>query len=365
MKTLPALATLPREGPSVRPRVLAYEQALAAANISLDFRPFLTSRGFQGFYSTHPVAKARKVFVSLLGFLRRRRDIKRAVQAGGVLVHRELAPRGNPAMLARLRRAGTRLLYDLDDAIYLAPREFVPCDEVSRKRMTRLKDPAEIDLILAQADLVLAGNETLAEHAGEFCDDVRVQPTPVDTDLYRPRPRPERARPLVGWIGSPTAAYCILDIAPALARVAVEAPFDLMVVGAGEPVHVTGVEVTNLDWSLDTEAELFSSLDVGLYPIPDNPWTRGKCGMKALQYQASFVPAVVSPVGVNAEIIEHGRTGFLAGGDDDWVEGLLAYLTNPDLRDAHATAARQSVQAHWSLEALTPGFVAACTEVLS
>ncbi len=212
---------------------------------------------------------------------------------------------------------------------------------------------------------MLAGNETIADHASGFCDDVRVQPTPVDTDLYRPRGRPERKRPLVGWIGSPTAAYCIRDIAPALTRAAREAPFDLLVVGAGEEVAVEGVEVESVAWSLATEAELFSSLDVGLYPIPDNPWTRGKCGMKALQYQASGVPAVVSPVGVNERIVADGETGFFARSDADWTDALLRYLREPELRDAHARAGREAVVARWSLAALTPGFVAACEEVLA
>ncbi len=142
MKTLPALATLPREGPSVRPRVLAFDPALRDAGIALDFRPFLTSRGFRGFYSTHPLARVRKVCFSLFGLLRRRWDLDRAVAAGAVLVHREFAPRGNPAALRRLGRAGTRIVYDLDDAIYLSPREFVKTGETSRKRMTRWKDPA-------------------------------------------------------------------------------------------------------------------------------------------------------------------------------------------------------------------------------
>jgi glycosyltransferase involved in cell wall biosynthesis len=347
--------------------VLAYEPALRAAGISLDFRPFLTSRGFTGFYSTHPAARARKVMVSLLGLWRRRGDLTRAVRAGAVLVHREFAPRGNPAALRRLERAGTRVLYDLDDAIYLSPREFVQSGETSRRRMTRLKDPAEIDLILSRAEIVLAGNETIAEHAARFCADVRVQPTPVDTELFRPREgpeRPKRSRPLVGWIGSPTAAYCLRDIAPALARAAREVPFDLLVVGAGEPVPVDGVEVRSVDWTLDAEAELFSSLDVGLYPLPDNPWTRGKCGMKALQYQASGVPAVVSPVGVNRKIVTDGETGLFAATDEEWTDRLLAYLRDPDLGARHARAGRESVVRNWSLAALTPGFVAACQAVL-
>jgi glycosyltransferase involved in cell wall biosynthesis len=363
--SLIALATLPREGPSVRPRVLAYEGALSAAGIDLDFRPFLTSRGFRGFYSTNPVARGRKVILSALGFLRRRRDLADAAGAPGILVHREIVPVGNPRALARLAAAETRILYDLDDAIYLAPRDFVAEGEVSRRRMTRLKDPREVDGLLAAAAIVLAGNETLAEHAREFCDDVRVQPTPVDTAIYRPRPREPRERPLVGWIGSPTAAYCIRDIAPALSRAAREVPFDLLVVGAGEPVVVDGVRVIDTPWTLEREAELFSSLDVGLYPIPDNEWTRGKCGMKALQYQASGVPPIVSPVGVNRRIVDPGRTGFFAENEDEWTARLIEYLGAPGLRAVHAEAGLQSVTRTWSQEALTPSFVAAVRDILA
>ena len=86
--------------------------------------------------------------------------------------------------------------------------------------------------------------------------------------------------------------------------------------------------------------------------------------MKALQYQASGVPAVVSPVGVNCKIVEHARTGFLAGSIDEWIDCLLAYLRDPDLRDDHARAARGSVLASWYLNALSPGFVSACADVL-
>jgi glycosyltransferase involved in cell wall biosynthesis len=186
----------------------------------------------------------------------------------------------------------------------------------------------------------------------------------VDTDVFRPRPRPARERPLVGWIGSPTAAYCLKAIVPALARVATEAPFDLLVAGAGERIDVPGVRVIEVAWSISSESELFASLDVGLYPLPDNPWTRGKCGMKAIQYLSCGVAAVVSPVGVNARIVDDGRTGALARTDDEWAARLLGYLRDPALRAAHGAAGRAAVEASWSLRTHTPAFVAAVSEVL-
>jgi glycosyltransferase involved in cell wall biosynthesis len=219
--------------------------------------------------------------------------------------------------------------------------------------------------MIRAADLVLAGNETIAEHASGMNGDVRIQPTPVDTEQFRPRTRPERSRPLVGWVGSPTAAYCLKEIAPALTRAAKEVPFDLLVVGAGEEIEVPGVRVLGKDWSLEDEPFDFSSLDVGLYPLPDNEWTRGKCGMKALQYMASGVPAVVSPVGVNVKIVRDGTTGLLARTPEEWTESLLTYLRDPDLRDRHATAGRAAAEERWSLAALTGSFVEAMKDLVS
>ena len=160
-------------------------------------------------------------------------------------------------------------------------------------------------------------------------------PTPVDADTFQPGPREKRDLPLVGWIGSPTATYCLRAIAAPLAAAARRSPFRLLVVGASSRVDVPGVEVIHRDWALDREAADYASLDVGLYPLPDNPWTRGKCGYKALLYAASGVPCVASPVGVNASVVRDGETGFHAadeGGRMSLVPrtALIIGLARPD-----------------------------------
>jgi len=365
MRRLTAFSTLPREGPSVRPRVLAHGPALREAGIDLVLLPFLTSRAFRGFYSRRGADRARKVLATAMGYVRRASHLRAAARSDGVLVHREIVPRGNRRVIAKLKRAGVRYAYDLDDAIYLAPRDYVAEGELSRRRMAGFKDPAEVNDLIAGAALVLAGNETIAEHASTLCDDVRIQPTPVDTDLFHPRARSERSRPLVGWIGSPTAAYCLRDIAPSLTRAAVEIPFDLLVIGAGEAIGIDGVRVLTKDWVLNEEPFDYASLDVGLYPLPDNDWTRGKCGMKALLYMASGAATVLSPVGVNEKIVSDGKTGLFATTEGEWTESLLTYLRDPDLRDRHAATARETVEKRWSLAALTGPFTDAMREIVS
>jgi glycosyltransferase involved in cell wall biosynthesis len=349
----------------VRPRVLACGPHLLARKIRLDFRPFLTSEGFRGFYAPDLSARARRAALSLLGGVRRAATLLGDARADAVLVHREIMPRGNRLCLAALRRRGLRYLYDLDDALWLAPRDFVADGELSRRRMTLVKDPGETDALLAGAAVVLAGNKTIAAHAAELNPAVRRMPTVVDTRVFRPRPRPARSRPLVGWIGSPTATYCLRAIAPSLSRAAERTPFDLLVVGAGEEVEVPGVRVESRTWSLAEEPALFASLDVGLYPLPDNPWTRGKCGMKAIQYLSSGVAAVVSPVGVNTAIVEDGRTGFFATGPGEWTDRLVRCLADPALREEHGARGRAVVESDWSLAAWGPRFADAVEEVLA
>jgi glycosyltransferase involved in cell wall biosynthesis len=362
VKTLLALSTLPREGPSVRPRVLAYEPALLSRGIRLEFRPFFGSAAFRGFYDTGAPAAARRLCRGLLAYARRITALNAA--ADGVLVHREIVPRGNRFFLGKLRRRGLRVAYDLDDAIWLSPRDYVDRTEPSHRRMTRVKDPGETDFLLSAVDLVLAGNDRIAARARERNANVRVVPTVVDTESFVPREQPCRERPVVGWIGSPTATYCLKAILPALGRAARRAPFTLLVAGAGEEIKVEGVRVVTAPWSVESEAALFASLDVGLYPLPDNEWTRGKCGMKAIQYLACGVPVVASPIGVNPAIVTDGWSGFLARDAGEWEERLVRYLGNPALRVEHGARGRERIERDYSLRAWAPRFADVVEEVL-
>jgi glycosyltransferase involved in cell wall biosynthesis len=153
-------------------------------------------------------------------------------------------------------------------------------------------------------------------------------------------------------------------VAPALAAAAREAPFRLLVVGASGPVEVPGVEVIRRPWALEREVADYAGLAVGLYPLPDNPWTRGKCGYKALLYQACGVPCLASPVGVNAEIVRDGVTGFHARDDAEWTRRLVELLRDPVLRARMGAAGRALVEERWSLRAVAPRMVEALREAI-
>lgn len=355
------LSTLPREGPSARPRLYAYEAHLRRRGIEPVYAPLLSSRAARRFYALGPAARTARVASAATGALGR---LARLLSAGGfdvVVVHRDLLPRGNALALRLLERAKVPWVYDFDDAIYLSPRDFVGEGEASRERMSASKDPSEIEAIVAGARIVLAGNETIAAWARARCADVRIQPTPVDTDVLHPplRPASPDAPGVVGWIGSPTAAYCIRSLRAALGRLGHRRRYELHVIGAGEPVEVPGVRCVERPWNLEDEAEEYRALQVGLYPLPDNEWTRGKCGYKALAYMASGVVPVVSPVAVNAEIVEHGVRGFHARTDDEWVEHTDRLLGDPELRASMSVRGRAFVEEKFSVRALQEPFAAA------
>jgi glycosyltransferase involved in cell wall biosynthesis len=343
-----------------------YEHAtrLAAHGFACRVEPFFLDRDFEGFYDLGGRDRLRKVRAGAAGLLRRVRQLAGAGRFDLVVVHREIVPRGNRVALRRLRRSGCPVLYDLDDAIWLSPRDHVADGDSSRRRMVRFKDPSEVDGLIRGADRVAAGSPDLVRHARELGAPVDLVPTPVDVERIRPAPRPRRERPLVGWVGSPTAAYCLRAIVPALEEIAGRVPFDLVVVGAGEEIAVRGIRVRTEDWSLDGEAALLASLDVGLYPLPDNPWTRGKCGYKALQYFAAGAAAVVSPVGVNAELAGGGERALPASSLEEWAAALERLLGDAELRSTLAGRARAHVEERYSYEAVTPRLAAAMRGVV-
>ncbi len=355
------LSTLPREGPSARPRLYAYEVHLRAAGIEPVFAPLLSSRAAQRFYDAGTGARARRLARAAAGAVARLTKLLRAGRFDVVVVHRDLLPRGNALALRVLQRSGVPFVYDFDDAIYLSPRDFVAEGDKSASLMARGKDPGEIPELVTAATVVLAGNETLAAWARGLSGDVRVQPTPVDTDVFRPpeRPRATDATPVVGWIGSPTATYCLMSLRAALGRVGHRHRYSLEVVGAAETIAVPGIPVRHDDWRLADEAEAYRRLDVGLYPLPDNEWTRGKCGYKALVYMASGAVPVVSPVGVGRTIVEHGVRGFHASDDEGWIDAVSRLLGDPELRAEMSVRGRAYVEEQFSVRALHPGFVQA------
>lgn len=214
-----------------------------------------------------------------------------------------------------------------------------------------------IDHLMARAQLVVVGNDYLADrarHAG--AKRVAQLPSVVDINRYQPAFEREDRVFTIGWIGSPSTAKYLLLLEDTFAEVCSNFKSRVVLVGAGD-LRLIGTPVNNRPWSEKNEVRDIQTFDVGIMPLTDDPWERGKCGFKLIQYMACGLPVIASPVGVNQQIVDHGVNGLLASTSEDWVRALT------DLRDNHEKcakmggAARRKVVAEYSLQANAPRLI--------
>jgi len=252
---------------------------------------------------------------------------------------RLLTPRGVPWVL------------DYDDAIFHRYDNLGPA---------RILLGRKIDALMRGATMVIAGSHYLAQRAiAAGAQRVELLPTVVDLRRY---PLPAQARPdsepfTIGWVGSPTTAGYLAGIAPALGALCKDGAARLVCVG-GAPARMDGVAAVQRAWSEASEAAEIARFDVGIMPLPDAPWERGKCGYKLIQYMACGIPVVASPVGANLEIVEHAVQGYLADTQPSWIEALARIRDDPGLRRRMGEAGRRRVEALYSLERTAPRLAA-------
>ncbi len=353
------VATHPKEVASTRYRVLAYEPLLRREGYETTFHPFFPSHVLELINTPGRWAgKAR----CLLAGTSSRRSLLRAGRYDLVFVHRELFPLGMSSgmalLLAELRRHARPWIYDFDDAVFLPHRQ-------NRGIAGRLENTRSVQDLIAGGRQIIAGNDFLADYARRINPRVRCIPTPVDTTRYFPSREARRgAAPVIGWIGSPSTAKYLQSLAPVFERLAGTRRFRLKAIGTGQEIRIPGVEVEIRNWNLQTEAAEFRECDIGIYPLWDDQWSKGKCGYKALQFMASGVPVIASAIGMNTEIIRHGSNGLLAGSEEDWVLHLARLCDDPSLRWRLGEAGRETIEASYSLTRLAPLFLETLEQVL-
>jgi glycosyltransferase involved in cell wall biosynthesis len=278
---------------------------------------------------------------------------------GRLLLYRKLAPYDAVVLQKRLvsrvelfvlRSVARRLIYDVDDAVMYASNG----DDHPRRR--------RFAAIVKAADLVVCGNQFLADEASRETDRILVVPTCINTDVYRPGLKIGDSRTLtVGWTGSRSTNSYLNEIFHALCQM--HGPVEIKIISdtadgfdfsrLGRVPHVF------VPWSPKTEILEAATFDLGLMPLPENRWTQGKCGFKALQYMALGIPAVCSPVGVNRDIIHDGVDGLFAATLQDWFPVISRLLKDSFLREAIGRAGRRRIEEAFSLATHGPRFVRA------
>jgi glycosyltransferase involved in cell wall biosynthesis len=270
-----------------------------------------------------------------------------------VFLHKK---RLNPFDALVLRRCARKIIYDFDDAIMYSDKH---PDKPSSKRLKSFRRTVEL------ADLVIAGNAYLAEHARRFNANVEILPTGLDVSEYDVNvSRPADGKIRLVWIGSkPTLPY-LKEIKPALEEIGSSIDDVVLRIICDEFFDLNNRQIEKRQWSRQTEVIDLVTSDIGLAPLPDNLFTRGKCGFKILQYQAAGLPVVVSSVGVNAELVRDGFNGYHAVSMTDWVRKIYALVKDKSLRTRMGQAAIKSCEP-FDLAALSPRLVTMITSVIA
>lgn len=283
-----------------------------------------------------------------LAYLRRAARLLTASKFDLVWLEKELLPWLPAALEMGLLPREIPLVVDYDDAIFHRYDEH-------RLALVRRLLGRKIDDVMRRAAVVTAGNGYLASRARSAgCKRVELVPTVVDMQRYRvSAPSASSTHAVIGWIGSPTTAKYLQSIAPPIRRLQSRFKLRCVAIGARSD-QVANTPFEPVPWSEDGEVSALQALDIGVMPLPDEPWERGKCGYKLIQYMATELPVVASPVGVNTEIVQDGVNGYLARSEDDWEDRLEKLIVDRDLRARLGSAGRARVEETYSLQAQAP-----------
>jgi glycosyltransferase involved in cell wall biosynthesis len=326
--------------PSQRYRFEAFEPHLRARGIEVDYAGALTSSEARDFYGA--VSPARKVLIGAHALARRLESLTHPADV--VFVQREafFALNEWAEWLAHLRAP---IVFDFDDAIW------IPAVSEANRRYAFLKNVEKVPRIVRLAHTVLAGNEYLAAWARRRSGNVHVVPTCVDTARFTPPPtRPADGPVTIGWSGSPSTFAHLRLVLPALERLKARYGERVRLRVMGDPgfTHAP-LGLRGEAWSAEAELALLREMQVGLMPLPDDDWSRGKCGLKGLVSMAMGCATVMSPVGVNVDIVRHGENGLLARTEDEWVAALSRLVEDAALRERLGAAGRATVVERYSV----------------
>lgn len=329
-----------------------YEQYLDILNQSgfeHDHQSFLDQSTWDILYQEGQSFK--KVLGLIRGFLRRFILMFRLAQYDFVFIHREVTPIGPPLfewIICKVWKKKT--IYDFDDAIWQQNTS------KSNSIASLIKFPQKVGMICQWSHRVSAGNKYLADYAKTFNSKVTINPTTIDTEnLHYPKPY-TNSKTVIGWTGTHSTLKYLDLLKPTLKELVKSHGITVKIIADQPPTNF----ITTYDfvsWNKKSEIEDLNTIDIGLMPLSDDKWSKGKCGFKALQYMALETPVVASPVGVNTEIIEEQESGYLCDSQDNWKEKLTVLIENTELRKSMGKAGRSRVKKRYSVLSNTNNFI--------
>lgn len=343
------------ESPSQRFRFEHYFSELEARGFSYTVRSFLNQNNWQIFFK--PGRFPQKGWALLTGFARRWASVFEAPFYDFIFIHRETTPVGPPVMewlLAKLLRR--KIIYDFDDAIWLTDRKHEPWF------LRVLKWRSKVELTCRWAYKISCGNEYLADYARRFNRRVYYMPTVVDTAHWHnpalyPEVHRDPAKITIGWTGSHSTLKYLKDLVPVLQQLELEYHNLSILIIADQKPDFDLSSLLFIPWSKAAEVRDLMRIDIGIMPLPDDEWAKGKCGFKAIQYMALGIPAVVSPVGVNTQIVDHDRNGFVAATPQEWYAILKKLIEDKALIRQAGASSRQKIIDAYSVSSTASSFI--------
>lgn len=286
----------------------------------------------------------KKARIALRAIIKRYNQLKTINEFDLVVIYREAILTGSIFFEKKLAKKGVPILFDFDDAIWVK--------DVSQgnKSLSFLKNANKIKEILPLCDHVTAGNAYLKEFSLQYNENVTIIPSTIDTSKYQELESRSKEIITVGWVGSHTTVKHFETIVPVLMKLKEKYKEKIEFKVIGDPVYCNSdLGIDGMAWDNSKEVELFNMLDIGVMPLPEDEWTKGKCGMKGLLYMSVNTPAVMSSVGMNSEIIENGVNGFLADTPEEWFEVLSKLIEDDNLRKTIGLAGRKTVEEKYSM----------------
>ena len=338
----------PGRSPSQRFRFEQYLNILEENGFICSFSYLINEEDDPVFYGNGNFASKLRILLQSLA--QRWKEIRFSDYYDLVFVQRECFMLGT-SFFEKLFARKSKMIFDFDDSIWL------PNISEGNRKLGYLKNSNKIKFIIRASNMVFAGNNYLADYARQFNSNVKVVPTTIDTDQYVRDYNPTGGI-CIGWSGSVSTIEHFEYAIPFLKKIkenyGEQVIFKLI---GDESYRNEELGITGLPWSKEDEVKELSSFNIGIMPLPDDEWAKGKCGLKGLQYMALETATVMSPVGVNCEIISNGENGFLADSVDDWVEKLSQLIEDESLRNKFGKEGRKTVIKRYSVKALSDKYV--------
>ena len=341
--------------PSQRYRFEQYISFLEQNNFQCTLSYLISEKDDKAFYTEGNTFW--KFWILIKAVLHRIKDTFKYNKYDIVFVQREAIMVGSSFFEKRIKRSKAKYIFDFDDSIWLMDTSD------GNKKYEWLKNPEKTVRNIRYADMVFAGNAYLASYARSCNSHVKIIPTTIDTNFHKPLPK-QNDKLIIGWIGSHTTIKHFEYALEFLTIIKNKYPqVEIRVVGDADYVNEK-LNIKGIAWSSATEVEMINSFSIGIMPLPNDEWAKGKCGLKGLSYMACEVPTIMSPVGVNTEIIKNGKNGFLASTTDEWIKALSNLIEDETLRKIIGKEGRETVLEKYAVLSQQQNYLNAFKEVL-